>query len=200
MAGAQQREQERTADGSQGRTLLLTERGVAEEGTNTDEVVIAVSVGFNELKDETLAGEKHAEVLREMMAGIEEEGISSRVVRFFDSLDLGVIGLRGAKLSGSGIAIGIQPRGTTLIHQEDLVPLSNLELFPQAPSIDLETFRSIGRNAALYAKGESPEPVPVGNDPMARPKYQALAALWHIKEMEYKDESKEPIEMAVSFE
>ena len=194
MARAQQQ-------GSGGeRTLVLTETGVAEEGTDTDEVVISISAGFNELKDETLAGERHAAVLREMMAGIEEEGITSRVVRFTDTLDLGVIGLRGARLSGSGIAIGIQTRGTTLIHQAELVPLSNLELFPQAPLIDLETFRAIGRNAALYAKGESPEPVPVGNDPMARPKYQALAALWHIKEMEYTDEERAPTELTVSFE
>jgi hypothetical protein len=193
MARAQQQ-------GSGERTLVLTEAGIPEEGTDTDEVVISISAGFNELKDETLAGEKHAAVLREMMAGVEEEGITSRVVRFTDTLDLGVIGLRGARLSGSGIAIGIQTRGTTLIHQEDLVPLSNLELFPQAPLIDLETFRAIGRNAALYAKGESPEPVPVGNDPMARPKYQALAALWHIKEMEYTDEERAPTELTVSFE
>lgn len=202
MAGAQQREGRRRQgeDRGQERKLQLTETGQAEEGTATDEVVIAISVGFNDLKVETLAGEKHAEVLREMMAGLEEEGVTARVVRFFDSLDLGVIGLRGAQLSGSGIAIGIQTRGTTLIHQADLVPLSNLELFPQAPSIDLKTFRAIGRNAALYAKGETPEPVPVGNDPMARPKYQALAALWHIKEMEYKDENREPTELEVAFE
>ncbi|PSP72696.1 propanediol utilization protein [Halobacteriales archaeon QS_3_64_16] len=182
------------------RTLRLTEAGTAEDGTDTDEVVISISAGFNELKDETLAGERHAEVLREMMAGIEEEGITSRIVRFTDTLDLGVIGLRGARLSGSGIAIGVQTRGTTLIHQAELVPLSNLELFPQAPLIDLETFRAIGRNAALYAKGESPEPVPVGNDPMARPKYQALAALWHIKEMEHTNEERAPTELTVSFE
>jgi hypothetical protein len=190
MAQAQQQE----------RTLVLTEKGPAQEGTDTDEVVISISAGFNEMKDETLAGVKLAEVLREMMAGIEEEGLTARVVRFTDNLDLGVIGLRGAKLCGSGISIGIQTRGTTLIHQEDLVPLSNLELFPQAPLIDLETYRAIGRNAALYAKGETPEPVPVGNDPMARPKYQALAALWHIKEMGYKDEDKEPMEMEAAFE
>lgn len=182
------------------RELVLTEKGIAEEGTDTDEVVISISAGFNEMKKETLAGVRLAEILREMMAGIEEEGLAARVVRFSDNLDLGVIGLRGAKLSGSGISIGIQTRGTTLIHQEDLVPLNNLELFPQAPLIDLKTFRAIGKNAALYAKGESPEPIPVANDPMVRPKYQALAALWHIKEMQYKDESKEPMKMEVSFE
>jgi len=104
------------------------------------------------MKDETLAGVRHANVIREMMAGIEEEGVTARIVRFYDNLDLGVIGLRGAKLSGSGIGIGIQTRGTTLIHQEDLVPLSNLELFPQAPLIDLETFRAIGRTRLCTPK------------------------------------------------
>ncbi|RBI60404.1 propanediol utilization protein [halophilic archaeon] len=182
------------------RKLILSDKGTPQEQGDTDNVVISISAGFNEMKDETLAGETHANVLREMMAGIEEEGLTPRVVRFHDNLDLGVIGLRGAELSGSGISIAIQTRGTTLIHQEDLVPLSNLELFPQAPLIDLETFREIGKNAALYAKGETPEPVPVANDPMARPKYQALAALWHIKEMQYKDEKKEPTEMEVAFE
>lgn len=64
-------------------------------------------------------------------------------------------------------------------------PLSNLELFPQAPLITLETYRSIGKNAAKYAKGESPNPVPMMNDQMARPKYQALSALLHIKETKH---------------
>lgn len=195
MAQAQQPHQ-----GENERKLVLTDKGEAKEGTATDEVVIAISAGFNTMKDETLAGVKLANVIREMMAGIEEEGLTARVVRFTNSLDLGVIGLRGAKLSGSGISIGIQTRGTTLIHQEDLVPLSNLELFPQAPLIDLETYRAIGKNAALYAKGENPEPVPVANDPMARPRYQALAALWHIKEMQLKDEDAAPMEQEVSFE
>ena len=35
-------------------------------------------------------------------------------------------------------------------------PLSNLELFPQAPLLTLDTYRQIGKNAARYAKRESP--------------------------------------------
>ncbi len=57
-----------------------------------------------------------------------------------------------AELSGSGIGIGIQSKGTTVIHQKDLPPLSNVELFSQAPLIDLPTYRAIGKNAAKYAK------------------------------------------------
>ena len=49
----------------------------------------------------------------------------------------------------------------------------------------METYRAMGKNAAKYAKGESPTPVPMMNDQMARPKYQALSALLHIKETKY---------------
>ena len=37
--------------------------------------------------------------------------------------------IEGDSISGSGVCIGIQSKGTTLIHQRDLQPLSNLELF-----------------------------------------------------------------------
>ncbi|MBC8922198.1 propanediol/glycerol family dehydratase medium subunit, partial [Escherichia coli] len=120
-----------------------------------------------------------------LIAGIEEEGLKARVVRVFRSSDVAFVAVEGDKLSGSGICIGIQSRGTALIHQKDLQPLSNLELFPQAPLITLETYRAIGKNAAKYAKGESPNPVPMVNDQMARPKFQAKAALLHIKETKH---------------
>jgi propanediol dehydratase medium subunit len=105
----------------------------------------------------------------------------------------------GAKLSGSGIAIGIQSRGTTVIHQRDLFPLQNLELFPQAPVIDLETYRAIGRNAARYAKGETPAPVAQKNDQMARPKYQAIAAVFHIRETSFVKPDAKPVDLDIKF-
>ena len=77
--------------------------------------------------------------------------------------------------------------------------MSNLELFSQSPLIDLETFRAIGKNAAKYAKGESPSPVPVRNDQMARPKYQAIAALLHIKETQLLDPNKKTQELRVEY-
>jgi propanediol dehydratase medium subunit len=57
------------------------------------------------------------------------------------------VAVEGNRLSGSGISVGIQSKGTTVIHQQGL-PLSNLELFPQAPLLTLETYRQIGKNAA----------------------------------------------------
>ena len=140
----------------------------------------------------------HSQVLRELIAGIEEEGLKARIVRFLHTSDVSFIANAAAKYSGSGIGIGIQSKGTTVIHQKDLLPLSNVELFPQAPLLDLPTFRAIGKNAAKYAKGESPTPVPVRNDQMARPKYQAIAALLHIKETEHVVDNADPIELSVS--
>jgi propanediol dehydratase medium subunit len=87
----------------------------------------------------------HAAVLREIMAGIEEEGMKARVIRVWHTSDVAFIGKRGAELCGSGIAIGIQSRGTTVIHQRDLFPLQNIELFPQAPVI---TWRPTGTSVA----------------------------------------------------
>ena len=54
----------------------------------------------------------------------------------------------------------IQSKGTTVIHQKDLLPLDNLELFPMAILIDLKMYRAIGRNAALYVKGRQPPTIP----------------------------------------
>jgi hypothetical protein len=179
------------------RTLELTETGEAQPGRRSDEVVIGISPAFGAFFSKTIVGLPHAEVLRELLAGIEEQGVHARVVRFRHSADVAVIAHTSAKLSGSGIGIGILSRGTTVIHQKDLVRLSNLELFPQAPLMDLETFRKVGRNAAQYARGESPEPVPSRNDHMARPRWQAKAALLHIKETEFVQPHAEPVELGV---
>lgn len=163
-------------------TVKLDETGAAERGQDPKEVVIGLSPAFSAGINETIVGIPHGQVLKEIAAGIEEEGLKHRFIKVYRTADVGFIAHEAAKLSGSGVGIGIQSRGTTVIHQRDLPPLSNLELFSQAPLIDLETFRAIGKNAAKYAKGESPNPVPVRNDQMARPKYQAIAALLHNKE------------------
>lgn len=180
--------------------MKLEEVGTAELGKRNDEVVVAVAPAFGVYQTETIVGIPHDEVLREVLAGIEEEGITPRVVRALRTSDVSFMANDAAKISGSGIGIGIQSKGTTVIHQKDLQPLNNLELFPQAPLIDRETFRAIGKNAAKYAKGESPDPVPVRNDQMARPKYQAKAAVLHIKETEHVVPNAKPIELKVVFE
>ncbi|SKC91828.1 propanediol/glycerol family dehydratase medium subunit [Maledivibacter halophilus] len=163
--------------------------GEAKKGTRSDEVVIGIAPAFGIYQTKTINKLPHEKVLRELIAGIEEEGLNARIVRVKRTSDVSFIGLDAAKLSGSGIGIGLQSKGTIIIHQKDLFPLTNLELFPQAPVINLDIYRAIGKNAAKYAKGESPNPVATINDQMARPKYQAIAALLHIKETEHVDKN-----------
>lgn len=179
------------------RTLKLTEKGRPQRGNREDEIIVAISPAFGAFFSKTIVDVSHADLLRELLAGVEEEGVHARVIRIRASADLANITHTGAKLSGSGIAVGLLSRGTTMIHQRDLARLSNLELFPQSPLLDLETFRHIGRNTALYAKGDAPAPVPVQNDFMARPRYQAKAAILHIKESEFIRPAEPPVELDV---
>ncbi|MBC9783853.1 propanediol/glycerol family dehydratase medium subunit [Heliobacterium chlorum] len=182
-----------------GRPMTIVEKGEARPGTKSDEVIISLAPAFAKYQNKTIVNIPHSDVLRELIAGIEEEGIRARVIRVTRSSDVAFVAHDATKLSGSGIAIGIQSRGTTVIHQKDLPPLSNLELFPQSPLLELETYRAIGRNAARYAKGESPTPVPTKNDQMARPKFQAKAAVLHIKETEHVVPGSKPVELEVQF-
>lgn len=177
----------------------MVEAGEAKKGISKDEVIIAVAPAFGKYQTETITKIPHSDVIKELMAGIEEEGLKPRVIRVVRTSDVSFLANDGAKLSGSGIGIGLQSKGTTVIHQKDLFPLSNLELFPQAPLLERKHFRMIGKNAAKYAKGESPMPVPQMNDQMARPKYQAIAALLHIKETEHVIKGGAPVELEIKF-
>ena len=179
--------------------LVIEEAGEAKKSTKSDEVVIALAPAFGKFQTETITHIPHIDVLKELMAGIEEEGLTPRVIRILRTSDVSILANDGAKLSGSGIGIGIQSKGTAVIHQKDLFPLTNLELFPQAPLLQREHYRMIGKNAAKYAKGETPKPVAQMNDQMARPKYQAIAALLHIKETEHVVVNAKPVELKVSF-
>ncbi len=167
------------------RYKVLRDKGPAKQGTNVKEVGIGIGPAYGMQMDRTIIGLDHFDVLKELMAGIEEEGMIPRVIRGTRTSDVAFIANDVAKLVGSGIAIGIQSKGTAVIHQKDLYPLTNLELFPQAPVLTLELYRQIGKNAARYAKGEQVKPVKVINDITSRPKYQVKAALMHTKETEY---------------
>lgn len=180
---------------SSDKPLNLVEKGISAVGTNPNEVVVGIPPGFGVTPTKTIINIPHSVVLAEVAAGIEEEGLSVRFVRNYQTADVAFIAHSAAKLSGSGIGIGLLSRGTAVIHQKDLAPLENLELFPQAPLIEAETFRAMGKNAAKYAKGENPSPVTVKNDPMARPRYQGLAALLHNKEVEFLQPEKKVVEV-----
>jgi propanediol dehydratase large subunit len=154
--------------------VALREIGAARSRVRPDEVVVGVSPAFAETVWLTLGGASVGEALRQILAGIEEEGVIARVVRVRSSVDVGNVAWTAARLSGSGVGIGIQGKGTIVIHRADLPVLANLELLSNAALVDTELYRAIGRNAARYAKSETPDAVmlPESNEPMA-PRYHA---------------------------
>jgi propanediol dehydratase large subunit len=132
--------------------------GPAAPGSDPREVVIGLSPGVGRAVWRTLSGLSVVDVLRELLAGLEEEGCRARVVRVNGTIDLGMVGLTAARLAGSGIGIGLQGKGTALIHRRDLPPLANLELYSMAPVITPDLYRLLGANAGRHAKGATPVP------------------------------------------
>ena len=161
---------------------VLAERGPAEPGVRPDEVVLAVGPAVGGGIQQTINGLPHRAVLEALAEGVREGGAEPRLVRVRRSSDVAFVGHDGALLSGSGIAVGLQSKGTAVIHRADLQPLDNLELFGMAPLYTLDSYRAIGRNAAGYALGQAVGPVPVELDNFARAKLIVRTTLLHAKE------------------
>lgn len=172
--------------------------GVAKKSENKKEVVIAISPAFGDGFDENIKGLSLKEILREICAGIEEEGMDSRIVKVYDSTDLAIIAHEGSQLSGSGVCVGIQSRGTAVIHHADQVPLDNLELFPQCPLYNQDVYRNIGKSAAQYARGEDAIPLDVLNDFMVPTKYLAKSMIMHLREVEYMIDDKKAEDVKIN--
>jgi len=176
----------------------LAELGEADIGKSS-EVLVAVGPAFGTELTRTINGLDHEEVLASILTGIASEGMTARVVKIYRTSDCAAIGHIGAQLSGSGISIGLQSRGTAVIHKRGLARLNNLELFPQSPSMTLEAYRAIGVNAARYALGKVTIPVPVKVDNGARLRLIVKTTLLHRHETEQvKDQP--PMEMRFDWE
>ncbi|MGE0007806.1 MAG: propanediol/glycerol family dehydratase large subunit [Parvibaculaceae bacterium] len=182
------------------RSLRLRHLGPARPGHDPREVVIGVSPAFAERLHQTTAGHPLGRVVRSLTAGIEEGGGVARLVRILHTADTSFLGLTAARLSGSGIAIGIQAKGTAVIHRADRLPHLNLELFSNAPLIGLDHYRALGRNAARYARGERPEPVivPVRGEALGA-RFHVRVALLHALETELVDPAAPPLDVAAVF-
>jgi propanediol dehydratase large subunit len=172
----------RALDGLEGGDRAVAELDEAGLGERPDEVVVAVGPAFGDVLRKTIGGLAHGDVLRSLLEGVREGGGEPRLVRVRRSSDVAFIGHDGALLSGSRVAIGLQSKGTALIHRGDLQPLDNLELFGMAPLLTLDSYRAIGRNAAGYALGRSVGPVPTELDNFARAKLIVLTTLLHARE------------------
>jgi propanediol dehydratase medium subunit len=149
---------------------------------------------------QSINGLDHRHILEAILDGIRSQEVPARVIRVRHTSDCAFIGHAGAQLSGSGVAIGIQSKGTTVIHQKNLAPLDNLELFPQAPNLDLETYRQIGVNAAHYAQNKPTVPVPVKIDNTARLRLIVQTTLLHHQETEHVNRDAPPVELRIKVE
>lgn len=155
--------------------IAYVNMGPAKPGSDPKEVVIALSPGFGSQLFRSLAGHPLSAVLAAIKLGIESEGGTMRVLRCWHTADTSFLGLSAAGLSGSGIGIGLQAKGTAVIHQKGRLPHNNLELFSNAPVTSLQHYKALGRNAAIYADGRLPDPVVVDNDG------HALGARFHAQ-------------------
>ncbi len=176
----------------------LLELGPARPGSQP-EVVVAVGPAFGTELTRTIGGLDHGDVLAAILTGIAAEGLVARIAKVYRSSDCAYIGYAGSQLSGSGVAIGLQSRGTAVIHRRGLAPLNNLELFPQSPSLTLALYEAIGRNAARYAKGGSPKPVAVPVDNTARLRLIVKTALLHRRETD-QVRDRPPVELKFDWE
>ena len=141
--------------------------------------MIAVAPAFADTIRQTINGLDHGDVLAAIVDGAAEAGAVPRIVRIRRVADVAFVAHDGARLSGSGVALGIQSKGTAVIHRADLQPLDNLELFGMSPLYTLESYRAMGRNAAGYALGRRVGPVPTELDNFARAKVIVRTTLLH---------------------
>ncbi len=176
---------------------VFEERGPATRGNDPREVVVAVGPAFGDSLRETIAGLPHDEVVAAVLEGVRESGAVPRLVRVRRAADVAFIAHDGALLSGSGVALGLQSKGTGVIHRVDLQPLDNLELFGMSPLYTLESYRAMGRNAGGYALGLRVGPVPTALDNFARAKLIVQTTLLHAQEARAAVVGASTVELAV---
>jgi propanediol dehydratase large subunit len=174
---------------------LMTERDEAAVGEDSGEVVVAVGPAFAGSIRKTISDLDHGDVLEAVCEGVRDGGGRPRVIRVRRIADVAFIAHDGARLSGSGVAIGLQSKGTAVIHRADLQPLDNLELFGMSPLYTLESYRAMGRNAAGYALGKRVGPVPTQLDNFARAKLIVRTTLLHARETQAIVPGAEPVEL-----
>ncbi len=174
---------------------VVVEGGHAERSDDPAEVVVALGPAFADGIRETINGIDHDDLLTAVCDGIRDAGGSPRLVRVRRVADVAFIAHDGARLSGSGVALGLQSKGTAVIHRADLQPLDNLELFGMSPLYSLDSYRAMGRNAAGYALGRRVGPVPTELDNFARAKLIVRTTLLHARETQAVVPGAPPVEL-----
>ncbi len=169
--------------------------GEARVRHDVAEVVVAIGPAFLGSLRHTIGGLGHRQVIEAIVEGVRSGGAEARLVQVRRTSDVGFIAHDAAVLSGADIGIGIQSKGTAVIHRADLEPLDNLELFGMAPVLTLDSYRAIGSNAAAYAMLGQPSPVPAEIDNFARAKHIVRTTLMHAVETDAVANDAPPIEI-----
>ena len=182
--------------GNPGGSPWLEPCGEACKGSDPTEIVVGISPAFGEKLHRTTAGHRLEDVLAALVAGVAAAGGTARIVRVRHTADTSFLGLTAARLSGSSYGIGIQAKGTAVIHQADRLPHLNIELFSNAPLTSLDHYRKLGTNAARYSQGDKPEPVvvPVQGEALGA-RFHVRVALLYAIETEMIEPGALPLEM-----
>jgi len=185
---------------AESRRISYAVMGPATIGSEPREVVIGISPAFGIKLFQTVAGHPLSAILRVLTEGIRSGGGTPRIVRLKHTADTSFLGLSAARLAGSGVGIGIQAKGTAVIHHKDRLPHNNLELFSNSPITSLEHYHRMGLNAAAYARGDMPDPVvvPTRGEAMGARFHARVSLIYAIEtEMTVEGAAPEEIEIAL---
>ena len=169
----------------------------AMRSSDSNEVVVGVGPAFLGTLRETINGLRHEALMSALAEGVTSAGGAPRFIRVLRTSDVAFIAHDAATLSGSGIGIGVQSKGTAVIHSVEQEPLDNLELFSMAPLLTLDSYRAIGHNAAAYALNQRTTPVPVEVDNYARAKHIVQTTFLHATETAAVEVGAAPIEFTL---
>lgn len=191
---------EAASEPAESRAIEYRTMGPAAPGADPREIVVGISPGFGTRIFRTLAGHRLSAVLKAIRNGVERGGGRMRVVRLRHTADTSFLGLSAARLSGSGVGIGLQSKGTAVIHQKERLPHNNLELFSNAPVTGLEHYEAMGFNATVYAGNGLPEPVvvPTRGEALGA-RFHARVALTYAIETSLAENNASPEDVEITF-
>ncbi len=161
-------------------------------------VVIGVGPAFDKHQHHTLIDMPHGAILKELIAGVEEEGASRPGGAHSAHVRRLLYGLGCCQPERLG------DRHRYPVEGDHGHPSSARSAAAQQPgavlpgaAADAGDLPADWQKRPRYARKESPSPVPVVNDQMVRPKFMAKAALFHIKETKHVVQDAEPVTLHV---
>lgn len=135
-------------------------RGVSEEHNAEPgevDIIIGVSPAFANKRIGDEISRNHYKIISEISKAIEDGGNTVQIVKIYHTSDLTEIALMSARLSISGIGVGVQSNGRICITNSNKALNNGIEAFYNMPLSDYSQYQQIGIYASLYARGKEPE-------------------------------------------